>query len=161
MNGGDFPMHWSRLVDLPLASVMTLVDPLTTPGVSDRIAMTVVPLLALLTVMTGTAVMTRHLAGREVMTLALLMTALSIPLVHQVRPMRIDHHGGQMALAVAAMAVPIGRPTSKRGVGAGSALAAVVTISLEGLPIAAIITTVTMQGWRHWQRPASLLAGRS
>jgi hypothetical protein len=147
LNGGNFSMHWSRLVDLPLALVMTLVGPLTTPGVADRIAMTIVPLLTLLAVMAGVAVMTRHLAGREVMTLALLMTALSVPLVYQVRPMRIDHHGWQIALAVAAMAALIGRPTGKRGIWAGSALAALVTISLEGFPIAAIITTVAALAW--------------
>ncbi|MGJ3628675.1 hypothetical protein AB5I41_20390 [Sphingomonas sp. MMS24-JH45] len=34
LNGGDFPMHWSRLVDLPLAAAMALLDPVP-PGTGD------------------------------------------------------------------------------------------------------------------------------
>src|SRR5207253_2643398 len=56
LNGGDFQMHWSRLVDLPLAAVLIVCDPLFGPAASTRIAVTIVPLLTLLAVMASGAI---------------------------------------------------------------------------------------------------------
>ena len=140
-------MHWSRLVDLPLALAMTVGDLVGSPGFSNRFAMTIVPLATLLAVMAGVADVTRRLAGREEEQLALILTPLSIPLLYQLRPMRIDHHGWQVALAIAAMAALVGAATGRRGAFAGAMLAILVTISLEGLPIAVTITGVLALSW--------------
>ena len=148
-NRGDFPMHWSRLVDLPLAAVLTLAAPLGEPA-ATRIAMVVVPLVSLLAAMALLAQITRRVAGVEVARYAVLLAPLSVPLVYQLRPMRIDHHGWQIVLALAAVALLLGRPTAKAGALAGLALAALLTISLEGMPIAASIAGVAALSWA-WQ----------
>jgi hypothetical protein len=147
LNGGDFPMHWSRLVDLPLAAVMLVFDPLVGRTAATRIAMVVVPLTTLLAIMATAAHLTRRLAGEEQARLAMLLAALAVPLIYQVRPMRIDHHGWQIALALAATVALVTRPTAGGGAMAGLALAALVTISLEGLPIAALIAGVAALAW--------------
>ena len=147
LNGGDFAMHWSRLVDLPLAAVMLVCDPLFGPAISTRIAMAVVPLLTLLVVMALGALFTRRVAGREPVAQAVLLAALSVPLVYQLEPMRIDHHGWQIAAALAAAVALVGRPDARSGAIAGAALALLVTISLEGLPITVAMTGVALLGW--------------
>lgn len=158
LNRGDFPMHWSRLVDLPLAAVLVIAAPLGT-GAATRIAMVVVPLLSLLAAMALVAQITRRLAGAEAARYAVLLVPLSAPLVFQLRPMRIDHHGWQIVLALAATALLLSRPTARAGALAGTALAALLTISLEGMPIAASIAGVAALAWA-WQpvRRGHLLA---
>ena len=66
-NHGQFPMHWSRLVDIPLAIVLTLAAPLG-EAAATRVAMVSVPLVSLLAAMALLAQITRRLKledGRE------------------------------------------------------------------------------------------------
>lgn len=147
LNGGDFAMHWSRLIDLPLAGVMRLLDPFFATDVTNRIAMTIVPLATLLALMALVAAITRRLAGTERAQLAVLLAPLSIPIVYQIRPMRIDHHGWQIVLALTAVLSLIGRPTARSGAICGLAIATLLTVSMEGMPIAAIVMAVAAIAW--------------
>ena len=147
LGGGDFAMHWSRLVDLPLAAAMLICDPLLGPAASTRVAMVVVPMLTLLVVVALGAVLTRRVAGEEAAKQSVLLAALSVPLVYQLQPLRIDHHGWQIAAALGAVVALVGRPTARSGTVAGACLATLLTISLEGLPIAAAITGVALLAW--------------
>jgi hypothetical protein len=157
LNHGDFPMHWSRLVDLPLAAILALAAPLG-ESIATRVAMTLVPLVTLLVAMALLAQITRRLAGAEVARYAVLLVPLSAPLVYQLRPMRIDHHGWQIVLALAAVALLLSRPTARAGALAGLALAALLTISLEGVPIAASIAGVAALAWA-WQPTRRFMLG--
>ncbi len=150
LNGGDFAMHWSRLVDLPIAAAMLVLDPFFAPDTADRIAMTVVPLLTLLALMALAADLTRRVSDSERAKLALLLAPLSIPIVYQMRPLRIDHHGWQIVLAMAATTLLVGQATVLNGILAGLVLATLVTISLEGLPVAVAIIAVGALAWA-WQ----------
>lgn len=145
--GGAFAMHWSRLVDLPLAAVMLLADPLVGEAVSDRVAMVTVPLLTLLLALALIARLTRRVAGREVAILSVLVAPLSPPLVYQLMPMRIDHHGWQAALSLAASCWLLDRPTTRNGVLAGLALGTLLTVSLEGLPFVAAVIAIAALAW--------------
>lgn len=147
LNGGDFQMHWSRLVDLPLAAVLTVCDPLFGPVASTRIAVTLVPLVTLLAVMALGAVLTRRVAGEEAARQSVLLATLSVPLIYQLQPVRVDHHGWQIAAAMAAVVALFGKPDARSGAVAGASLAALVTISLEGLPITAIVTGIALLAW--------------
>jgi hypothetical protein len=145
--GGHFAMHWSRLVDLPLALVMVVFDPILGQAVSTRIALVTVPLATLLAVMALGAEMTRRLAGVERAKMAVILAALSTPLLYQLRPMRIDHHGWQIACAMLAVVMLLGRSTARSGVVAGLSLGVLLTISLEGMPITAAIVGVAAIAW--------------
>ncbi|QKR98438.1 hypothetical protein F9288_01335 [Sphingomonas sp. CL5.1] len=145
--GGHFAMHWSRLVDLPLAGGMALLDPLVGKELSNRITLTAIPLLSLLGIMALVGLITRRLAGTGVARLAILLSPLTIPLMAQIRPTRIDHHAWQVILALAAVAALLARPTARSGAIAGAALAALLTISLEGMPITAAILGTASLTW--------------
>jgi hypothetical protein len=141
---GHFAMHWSRLVDLPLAFMMGLSDPVFGEALSTRIAATTVPLLTLLAVMALGAELTRRLSGMEQAKSAVLLAPLSVPLLHQLRPLRIDHHGWQIAFALLAIVALVGQPGRRSGAVMGVALAILLTISLEGLPVTAAILGVAL-----------------
>ena len=150
LNGGDFPMHWSRLVDLPMAMVLAGIRLVMSEDAATRVTMAIVPLLSLLAVMALVAAMTRRLSGAEAARYAVLLVPLSAPLVYQLRPLRIDHHGWQIVLALVAVAMLIRRGRVRDGAVAGIALAMLLTISLEGMPIAAAIAGVAALAW-VWQ----------
>jgi len=139
-------MHWSRLADLPLVAAMALARPLLGAMGTETAALVAVPLFTLLVVMALVGWLTRRLLDAERMAYALLIVPLSVPLVEQLRPMRIDHHGWQIAsalLALCALTMP-GRRAAALG---GAALGVLLTISLEGLPVAAALIGIVALGW--------------
>lgn len=147
LNGGRFPMHWSRLVDLPIAAVLLLFDPLTGPALANRAAGVIVPAGTLLVILSLAATLTRRLAGAETARLAVLIVPLATPILIQVQPMRLDHHAWQIALALAAT-VPLTTRTDARG-GAlcGLLLAMLITVSLEGLPFTVAAVALGGLAW--------------
>lgn len=147
LNNGNFPMHWSRLVDLPLAAVLAVARPLVGDPVATRLAMVVVPLLSLLAAMAAVGQITRRIADAEAVRWAVLLAPLSMPFIYQLRPMRIDHHGWQIVFALAATACLMQRPIIRSGVLAGAALAMLLSISLEGMPFAVSIVGVAALAW--------------
>ncbi len=157
---GHFAMHWSRLVDIPLVLVMGPLDPLLGQAASTRIAVTLVPLVTLLAVMALGAELTRRLGGLERAKMAVLLAPLSVPLLYQLRPLRVDHHGWQIVFALLAVTALIGKPDARSGTVVGGALAVLLTISLEGLPVTAAILGVTMLAWAFApeRRPQALSA---
>jgi len=133
------PMHWSRLVDLPIALLLLLVEPMLGPALATRVVLVTVPLLLLLALAAILYRIMRALAASRALALlavALLLSALSVLI--QFAPLRIDHHGAQVvAGAVAVLAlVRTGRNDGRRGLVAGVAMACWLQISFEGLPYA-------------------------
>lgn len=147
LDGGAFAMHWSRLVDVPIALMLLIAEPLFGHAAGTRVALVAVPMLTLLVVMALGAALTRRVAGVEPARLAVLLTGLSVPLIYQLQPLRIDHHGWQVALALGAATALAGRADARSGAIAGACLAALVTISLEGLPVSAAIAGIALLYW--------------
>jgi hypothetical protein len=152
-------MHWSRLVDLPIAAVILATRPVLGQTGAEQAALIVVPLVTLLAILALAAHLTRRLAGSEVARMAVLIVPLSVPILYQTRPLRVDHHGWQIVLALAALYLLVGKPTIRAGALAGVSLAALITISLEGLPIAAALCGIAALAWAFDPaRRASLIA---
>jgi len=141
------PMHWSRVVDLPIAAVIVALRPLLGQLAAEHVALVVVPLLTLGAVMALVAALARRLLANDGAALmAVCIVPLGVEVLHQLRPMRIDHHGWQMATALLAVYALVGAPARKAGVLAGTAIAVWLSISLEGLPmIAAILALVSLK----------------
>lgn len=131
-------MHWSRLVDVPIAGMILLLRPLLGTAGAEFVTVVAVPLLTLLC---GMALLGR-LAARwfndEVVALSCLMIGLSPPVLCQFTPLRIDHHGWQIVLALVALSGLHARDALKGGAVIGLALAALMSISIEGLPLTAL-----------------------
>ncbi|HZV57984.1 MAG TPA: hypothetical protein VFF89_09935 [Sphingobium sp.] len=147
------PMHWSRLVDLPLALTLATLRPLLGTGLAERVTLVIVPLAQLLLLMALVYKLSRKLGlgtGTALLAVALLSTSVSI--LFQFAPMRIDHHGAQVVLgALAVLALTgTGRRDGRMGLLAGVAMAAWLQISIEGLPCAVAMGAVF--ALRHMQR---------
>jgi hypothetical protein len=159
------PMHWSRIVDLPLATMLFLLTPLIGQFAAERTTLIAVPLLELLALFALIYAICRAVAlHRGTALIAVALLATSVTVLVQFAPMRIDHHGTQIlfgGLAVLALLHPE-RRHGLMGLLAGFAMAAWLQVSLEGMPMAVAIGAVfgLRAVWnRDWQKdlPAYLL----
>jgi hypothetical protein len=140
------PMHWTRWIEIPLALVILLLTPVLGAALAETIAMTVVPLVALFCVMWLVMKITAELFERQIALLAAALTATAVPVVAQVRPMRIDHHGWQIVLALIALWTMFWPNKKNAGLVLGAGLALWLSISMEGLPLT--IGFIALLVWR-------------
>lgn len=141
------PMHWSRLVDLPIAGAILLGRPLFGPHGAELLALVIVPLVTLAAVMALVACLTERLLDRRHALLAALLVPVSVVAVAQLRPMRIDHHGWQIVFAVGAVLAALDTDRRRSGLIAGGAVALWLQVSLEGLPFTAALCALFALRW--------------
>ena len=96
---GGVVMHWSRLADLPLALVVWSAEPWVGREQAAIWAAVAVPSLQLLCLMLITGWAARPLLGHRRLVAAPVMTVLTVPLLVQFFPGRVDHHGWQLLFA--------------------------------------------------------------
>lgn len=155
---GGVPMHWSRLVDIPLLLVTGALTPLLGAGAAEMAALVAVPLVTLFLAMLLAARLAWRLVGIEAATLAALVMALSAPLLFQFAPLRIDHHGWQVVCALAAANALAIRSPERAGLVLGLALAAWLAISLDALPMALAFAGIAALRWLREPKERMMLA---
>ncbi len=102
-------IHWSRLVDLPIAAIILLTRPFVGGADAERTAAAVAPLLPYLLLMFGLALTARRLVDSRAFFLPILGLIVAGLTNGMFMPERIDHHGWQLALlsiSVAGLADP-------------------------------------------------------
>jgi hypothetical protein len=140
-------MHWSRLVDLPIAGIKLLLTPIMGGRGAEKVAVTLAPLLPLAVVMTAIAVTARRLIAPTAFVVALALLLCAPSARGMFVPLRIDHHGWQLAM-VALVAMALTDPKRGRGgVILGLATATSLTIGLEMLPYLAIGGATAVLRW--------------
>ena len=141
------PMHWPRWIELPLASVFLLLKPVLGTTNAETAAMVIVPLITLGIAMWLVTKTTEPLFDRTIALLAAALTATAVPVVAQIRPMRVDHHGWQIVLALTALWTMFWPEKRKGGIALGVALALWLSISLEGLPLSVAFIVLLVWRW--------------
>ena len=140
-------MHWSRLVDLPLAALILSLRPLVGGADAERIAVAVAPLLPYLLLLFGVALTARRLVHPAAYALAFVALFSAGSTNGMFMPTRIDHHGWQLALlgiAVAGIADP---KRARGGATLGLATALSLAIGLELLIYLALAAAATVLFW--------------
>ncbi|MEM7690013.1 MAG: hypothetical protein AAF291_13410 [Pseudomonadota bacterium] len=145
--GGGVLMHWSRLVDLPLFLVIGALTPVFGSETAEVIALVLVPLITLGCAMLLAARIAWRLMGEEETNFTALIVALSVPVLAQLAPLRIDHHGWQLVCILAALNGLMARTPILGGNIIGASLAALIAISVEGLPLSVVFFAVLALRW--------------
>ncbi|WP_018075675.1 hypothetical protein [Novosphingobium nitrogenifigens] len=135
-------MHWSRLVDIPLATGILVLRPLLGDHLAELVTVVMVPLLTLLCTLMLIGRLAARFFDAETVGIACLVTGIAGPLLFQMTPLRIDHHGWQIVLALAALNGLSLRDPVRGGLVVGGALAALLAISIEGLPLTVVFLGV-------------------
>ena len=84
--------HWTRLADIPLAAVITLVEPWAGREAAAITAAIVVPALLFYVTLLALGWLAYPLMGQGQINLTIFIGILSYPLVIQFLPGRVDHH---------------------------------------------------------------------
>lgn len=153
------PMHWSRLVDLPLIAVIAPLTPLFGEARAEQIAVALVPLVTLGVTMIALMAAVRRLLGPDplLVLLAPFMLATAPAVLIQMFPTRIDHHGWQICAAAVAFAGLLDRVPRRGGLIAGAAVAIFLSISLEGVPYAVAVAGILALLWAAERESATRL----
>src|SRR3954451_21650317 len=140
-------IHWSRLVDLPIAGIKILFAPIVGGSMAERIAVAVAPLLPMGVAFFGIAVAVRRLIAPQAFALAIAILLCAHSARGMWTPCRIDHHGWQLALLAVSVAA-LADPKRARG-GAMLAVSSVlsVAIGLEMLPYLALMGGTVVLMW--------------
>ena len=146
-------MHWSRLVDAPLAAVTLLLRPLLGEARAEVAAAVVVPLFTLLAAMLGIARLVARQLGGNLVLIASLLMMLMFPAIMQFKPLRIDHHGWQIVAVLAALNALLANTPRGAALLGGLSLAFGMSVSLELLPFAGLLGGLFVLRW--WRDPAA------
>jgi hypothetical protein len=142
-----FNIHWSRIVDLPLAGLMLLGRPLLGVAGAERLAVAVAPLLPLGLVMLSLASIARRLVAPMAYPIALAFLMLAPFAMGAFAPTRIDHHSWQLA-AISLLGFALsGKPSRRYGMLAGFATGLSLSIGLEMLPFLLIGGAIITLAW--------------
>ena len=133
-------MHWSRLVDLPLAGMILLLGTVLPAARAEYWASAILPVLYMGAGLFLLRAIMRTLGLSERQALLGLLLLLLFPLVPpSFAPMRVDHHVPQMLVALVCALMLLKTPAPGAAIVGGMAAAVWVVISLEGLPVVAAI----------------------
>jgi hypothetical protein len=128
-------MHWSRLIDAPLAGMILLFRPFSGQPLAEALAVTIWPTLLLLPTWLALGRIARCLADREAAVIALLLAIGCIYLFGFFRPGEIDHHNAHLALVAVGLALLLKFEQSCRAAAACAVLNAIsLCIGVESLP---------------------------
>ncbi|WP_114952900.1 AcrB/AcrD/AcrF family protein [Sphingosinicella terrae] len=140
-------IHWSRLVDLPIAGLKLALAPLLGGRTAELIAVTVAPLLPMMVATAALAVIARRLVHPWAFALALALITCAGSTRGMWMPLRIDHHGWQLAMLALAMAALTDARRARGGVLLGVSTAVSLSIGMEMLLYLALAGTATVLRW--------------
>jgi hypothetical protein len=140
-------VHWSRLVDLPIAGLILVLRPIIGGVDAERVAIAVAPMLPLLLVLFSVTLIIRRLIDRRAYPFAFVAFFFAYSCIGMFMPTRIDHHGWQLALLALAMAGIADPRRARGGAVTGLASALSLAIGLEMLIYLAIAGAAIVLFW--------------
>lgn len=152
-------IHWSRLVDLPIAALILLFQPFLGTAMAERLACGIAPLLPLAVTILAMGAAVRRLIAPAAWAVAIAVLLGCTATMLMFMPLRIDHHGWQLACLALTLLGLTERRGTRGGLTIGLASAASLTIGLELLPYCAMAGAIVALRW-VWDRDeaARLLA---
>ena len=127
-------IHWSHLVDLPIAGLILLTKPFFGAIIAEKIAVTLAPLIPLGVALTGLGVAARRLVAPGAYLVAAGILLSFVTAMTMFMPLRIDHHGWQLAMLTLILAGLADERALRGGMVIGIATALSLVIGLETMP---------------------------
>jgi len=160
---GGFNIHWSRIVDLPIAGLILLLRPLLGNDWAERIACIAVPLILSGALFAALVPAARRIGGPFLALVSAVLLALSLTILIQFQPLRIDHHNWQILMAAIVLGAAFDPRALRGGLVAALGTAIWLHVSSEGLPYAAMFGGLFalryLRDAAAWPRLAAYLGG--
>jgi hypothetical protein len=141
-------MHWSRLVDLPIAATLGLAERALDGDAALKVMLAVWPALLFLAALLAGASAAAAVAGPAAGALSAVLFLLSPGVKTAFGVGAIDHHGAQIVLTLTmiACALRLGR-SGGAAIGAGLSAAAMMAIGMETAPLVAVCAGAVALRW--------------
>src|SRR5580693_8752033 len=147
LNPPGTPMHWSRVVDVPLAALILLLRPLIGTHGAETVTLFLWPALLLAAALVLVAAIARQMSNgvASVRIAAVVLAVLSAPALIHFRPGAIDHHNAQidLLLALVLLTSQIEQSAVKAALG-GVVASLSLAIGIEMLPAIAAISLAVL-----------------
>jgi hypothetical protein len=140
-------IHWSRLVDLPIAGIRLALAPLVGGIAAEKTAVAVAPLLPMGVAMVAVAATARRLIAPRAFALAIAVLLCGHSVRSMWAPLRIDHHGWQLAFLAVSVAALVDSRRARGGAIVGVASALSLVIGLEMLLYLALAGAILVLMW--------------
>lgn len=145
-------MHWSRLIDAPIAALAWVVEPIAKDGAAD-LAARIWPTLLFLPLLILCVMLTRRLVPDADQVTSLALPVLSIVIMAEFLPGRVDHHNVQMILTAATVLTILeSRQRAFAAVLSGLLSATSLAIGMETLPF--VVLAIVVYGIFLAENPA-------
>ena len=156
---GGFVMHWSRLVDAPIAAIIVAVSALTgKPATGETVALLAwtTPLMA--AALTFLLRIARAVYDESATMPALIICTAALHFSGVFAPGDIDHHNVQLTLCLAAITALIVGRGYIAGIAAGAACALMLAVGMETLPYVAVAGMTAAATYLLGDRPEAAKA---
>src|SRR4051794_4187846 len=140
-------IHWSRLVDLPIAGLILVLRPLIGGAAAERWAVGFAPLIPYLLLLLSVSLTVRRLVDTRAFPLAFLALFFAGSTNGMFMPERIDHHGWQLALLALGVSGIADRDRVRGGIVLGISTALSLAIGLEMLIYLALAAAAMALFW--------------
>lgn len=145
---GGTAMHWSRLVDAPIAGLILIFQPILGTAQAEVAAMIVWPGVLFALTILALAAICHRLGGGKAALYGSILGSVMVAQSGKFDPGSLDHHNLQILLLVTALAGFVYRRLStKYAVMSGLALALSIGIGIETLPLIAVICVAFAAVW--------------
>lgn len=140
-------IHWSRFVDVPIATIILALRPFVGGAEAERAAVAIAPMLPLLLLLFSVALTARRLIDRRAYPLVFVALFFAGSAGGMFMPTRIDHHGWQLALLALGVAGMTDPKRARGGAVTGIACAMSLWIGLEMLVYIGILAAAVTLFW--------------
>ena len=140
-------IHWSRLVDLPIAGLILTLRPLLGGPGAERWAVAIAPMIPFLLLLFSIALTARRLLGPTAYLLAFVALFFAGSNNGMFQPERIDHHGWQLALLALSIASIADPDRVRGGLSLGLSTALSLAIGLEMIIYLALAGVAVVLFW--------------
>ncbi|WFP76934.1 GtrA family protein [Mesorhizobium sp. WSM4906] len=138
---GGFVMHWSRLVDTPIAAIILAASALTgSRPLAEEIAQVLWPTLLFCSALFFTIRAARAFAGRSAVLPSVIVGAAGYQFLGIYSPGALDHHNVQLMLTMASLALLLEAPVHRAAaLFSGLCAALTLAVGMETVPYVATI----------------------
>lgn len=152
-DGGTL-MHWSRLIDWPIAQLIHLYGLFLGPQQAEAAAVVTWPLLLILPLLAASSLASYRFGGKSGMLIGIILSLVFLVAIVRFRPGAIDHHNVQLILVtfiVAMLLDPLARASNFAAAAVAGAIA--LAIGAETTPHVAVAAMTVALLWAfHGER---------
>ena len=140
-------MHWSRLADVPLASLILFFSLFTEYATAEMLAVVSLPPLLLLLTLVLFSQAARNVGGVPAERFVQLFILATPFVLAQFIPGRLDHHGLQLLLLAGVLAAATAPPTFRNGMLVSLATSLSLLVGLETAPLLLVVIAWVALEW--------------